>query len=258
MWLGRSYLSHGGCGRCLWSLAEPIKVLATNISGCERVLRSVAASGWKPHIIIASSSEVYGPGNHPELSEELPLIVHSGAKNRWNYAISKIADESFGLAYARNAGLNVTLARFFNTIGPRQTGRYGMVVPRFIKQALKNEPMTIYGDGNQTRSFCDVRDTVFALDLLASNPASVNQIVNVGNDEEISIKNLAEFIRKLANSSSSLEIIPYLKAYGEEYEDIMRRKPDLKKFYKLTGFKHKWKLESSINDMITQHHREEA
>ncbi len=233
-------------------LAEPIKVLAINISGCERLLRSVAAGGWSPHIIIASSSEVYGPDNEPNLHEDLPLIVHSGAKNRWNYAISKIADESFGLSYARKAGLKVTLARFFNTIGPRQVGRYGMVVPRFIKQAVNNETITVYGDGTQTRSFCDVRDTVIALDLLASNPASVDEIVNVGNDYEICIKDLAELVRRCAKSTSPIEIISYKKAYGEEYEDVLRRRPDLTKFYRLTGFKHKWTLEESICNMIAQ------
>jgi UDP-glucose 4-epimerase len=234
-------------------LAEPVRVLAINIAGCERLLRCAAASSWRPHIIIASTSEVYGPGNHPELNEELPLIVHSGAKNRWNYAISKIADESFGLAYARKEGLKVTLARFFNTIGPRQTGRYGMVVPRFINQALTQEPITVYGSGEQTRSFCDVRDTIVALDLLASNPVSVGEIVNVGNNYEISIKNLAELVCKLACSSSKIQLIPYKQAYGEEYDDIMHRKPDLTKFYKLTNFKHQWNLEKSVNDLIAKY-----
>ncbi len=239
-------------------LAEPINVLATNIPGCERVLRAAAANGWKPRIMIASSSEVYGQsqGTDSGFKETDNLIIESAAKNRWNYAISKIADEAFGLSYTRELGIPITLMRFFNTVGPRQTGRYGMVVPRLVEQAVNNQPITVYGDGNQTRSFCDVRDTVLALDALANTTDSVGEIVNVGNDGEISINDLAELIRKRAGSKSHIVHVPYKEAYGEKFDeayiDIQRRKPNLTKFFKLTGFQHHWTLEKTIDDLIAR------
>lgn len=239
-------------------LAEPINVLATNIPGCERVLRAVAATGWKPRVLIASSSEVYGQSltDNIGFKESDNLVIESAAKNRWNYAISKIADEAFGLSYARELNLPVTLIRFFNTIGPRQTGRYGMVVPRLVEQAVHNQPITVYGDGSQSRSFCDVRDTVVALDALANTPDSVGEIINVGNDREISINHLAELIRNRANSNSPIVHIPYEEAYGkafgETFIDILRRRPNLEKFYGLTHFKHQWTLEQTIDDLITR------
>ncbi len=214
-------------------LAEPIKVLATNIAGSERLLRAVSAGGWKPHVVLASSSEVYGHTSAPELHEDADLHIRSGARTRWNYAVSKLADEALGLSYARKDGLPVTIVRFCNTIGPRQTGRYGMVVPRFVSQAVQGKPLTVYGDGTQTRSFCDVRDTVVALDLLASNRASAAEIVNVGNNREISIRQLAEMVIQRAGSQSSIKYRSYLEAYGEDFEDITHRRPSLEKLYAL-------------------------
>lgn len=233
-------------------LAEPIKVMATNIAGCERVLRAVTVGGWKPQMVIASSSEVYGHTTAAELREDDDLIIRSGARSRWNYAVSKLADEAIGLSYARKYGLPIAIVRFFNTTGPRQTGRYGMVVPRFVRQVIDNKPLTIYGDGNQTRSFCDVRDTVVALDLLAANPASAGEIVNVGNNREISIRELAELVRERAGSRSPLQFIPYLQAYGEEFEDIPHRRPALDKLSRLTGFSHCWTLEATLDDLIAR------
>lgn len=233
-------------------IAEPIKVLATNIPGCERLLRAVVASSWKPRILIASSSEVYGPGHGKGFKETDNLIIESAAQNRWNYAVSKIADEAFGLSYARSLGLPITLLRLFNTIGPRQTGRYGMVVPRFVNQAVKGEPITVFGDGNQTRSFGDVRDVVQALDIIAKTPACIGEIINVGNDHEITINDLAELIRKKANTSSPIQHIPYEEAYDKMFVDIKNRRPNLDKFFKLTGFKHQWTLEKTIDDLITK------
>ena len=231
-------------------LAEPIRVLATNIAGTERLLRAVTAGKWRPQVLLASSSEVYGPSPESELREESALTIHSGAPSRWNYAVSKLADEALGMSYARHLDLPVTIVRFFNTTGPRQTGRYGMVVPRFIRQAVAGEPLTIYGDGTQTRSFCDVRDTVAALDLLAGNPASAGEIVNVGNDREITIRGLAELIRERAGSRSPLQFLSYQEAYGEEFEDINHRCPVLDKLYGLTGFRHGWTLEKTLDDLI--------
>jgi UDP-glucose 4-epimerase len=231
-------------------LAEPIRVMATNIAGTERLLRAVNAGGWKPQVIIASSSEVYGPAPAPELREDAELIIRSGARSRWNYAVSKLADEALGLSYARKHGLPITIVRFFNTTGPRQTGRYGMVVPRFVRQAVKGEPITIYGDGSQTRSFCDVRDTVAALDLLAANPVSAGEIVNVGNNREISIGDLAHLVKARAQSASPIEFVPYDQAYGEEFEDIPRRRPAIDKLLRLTGFSHRWTLEQTLDDLI--------
>lgn len=234
-------------------LAEPIKVLATNIPGCERVLRAAVASKWMPRVLIASSSEVYGNTEHNHAFKESDnLQINSAAQNRWNYAISKIADEAFGLSYARRLNLPVTIIRFFNTIGPRQTGRYGMVLPRFIEQALSNTPITVYSDGKQTRSLCDVRDTVRILDILANSTSSIDEIVNVGFDQEISIKELAELTRQKTNSSSSIIHIPYEEAYGEAYTDIRNRKPNLEKLSRLTGYKHQWTLEDTIEDLISR------
>lgn len=238
-------------------LAEPTKVLAVNIAGCERLLRAVTSGGWHPEVLIASTSEVYGAGvhervRHDNFEEDADLVFHSGVLSRQNYALSKLADEALGLSYAKKFGLRVIVTRFFNTIGPRQTGRYGMVVPRFVEQAVTGEPITIYGDGSQTRSFCDVRDTVRALDLLTSNPGSEGQIFNVGSDREISILELAHLVKKLAGSSSPVHFIPYEEAYGEPFEDCQRRKPVLGKLLGLTGFKHSWRLEGTLEDLIAR------
>ncbi|MEJ2698240.1 MAG: NAD-dependent epimerase/dehydratase family protein [Desulfuromonadales bacterium] len=231
-------------------LAEPIKVLATNIAGSERLLRAVSSGGWKPHVVLASSSEVYGHTSSTELLEDADLLIRSGALSRWNYAVSKLADEALGLSYARKQGLPITIVRFCNTIGPRQTGRYGMVVPRFISQAVQGKPLTVYGDGTQTRSFCDVRDTVVALDLLASNRASAAEIVNVGNNREISIRQLAEMVIQRTGSQSPIRHRSYLEAYGEDFEDITHRRPSLEKLFRLTGFQHQWDLEQTLDDLI--------
>lgn len=264
-------------------LEEPIKVLATNVAGCERVLRAAQAGKWSPQVVLASTSEVYGTGLHcnrmvqgqesaagtgcaaadpdsiPPFREDMEPLVGSSAVSRWNYSISKLVDEAFGLSYARKYGMKVVVIRFFNTIGPRQTGRYGMVVPRFVRQAVAGEPMTVYGDGTQSRCFCDVRDTVAAMDRLSSNPESAGQIVNVGNPREISILKLAELVRQRAGSRSEIRFIPHKEAYGGEvFEEIARRRPNLDKFNRLTGFKHQWTLERSVDDLIAKARTEVA
>lgn len=246
-------------------LEEPIKTLSTNVAGCERVLRAAHAGNWRPQVVLASTSEVYGTGLHchrmtaggpscameiPPFHEEMEPMVGLSSVSRWNYSISKLVDESFGLSYAKVHKLNVVVVRFFNTVGPRQTGRYGMVVPRFVKQAILNEPITVYGDGTQSRCFCDVRDTVAALDALASNPASSGEIVNVGNDREISIMDLAKLVRHLAGTHSAIRFVPHKEAYAEDFQETVRRRPDLTKFQRLTGFKHHWNLEKTLSDLI--------
>ena len=183
------------------------------------------------------------------------LYVYSGSKSRWNYAISKLADENQGLSYARQHGMPICIVRLFNTVGPRQRGRYGMVVPRFVAQAMAGEAITIYGGGNQTRSFCDVRDTVVALDMLAGTPEASGEIVNVGNDREISINALADLVCERARSPVGRQHLSYSEAYGQQYDDILRRRPSLEKLIRLTGFKHRWTLEDTLDDIIVQQQR---
>lgn len=231
-------------------IAEPTRVLATNIAACERLLRTVAASGWLPQVVVASSSEVYGHRHEALLHEDMDLAVSTRVGTRWNYSVSKIADEALALSYAQKFNIPVLVARFFNTIGPRQTGRYGMVVPRFIDQAVRGESITVYGDGLQTRSFCDVRDNVAALDLLASRENGGSLVANIGNDREISMNALAELIRQRADSHSAIEHMPYAEAYGEHFEDIQRRRPVLDRLRTLTGFQHRYTLEATLDELI--------
>jgi UDP-glucose 4-epimerase len=231
-------------------LAEPTKVLATNIAGCERLLRAAHAGGWKPQVVLASSSEVYGHNDEDILREDQDLSVSTRAGTRWGYSVSKIADEALGLSYAQRFGIPAVIARFFNTVGPRQVGRYGMVVPRFVAQAVRNEPITVFGGGAQTRSFCDARDTVVALDALAERVGRNTIVANVGNDREISILELAELVIERAQSRSTIQHVPLREAYGEDFEDIRRRRPSLARLRSLTGFEHKYTLERTIDDLV--------
>lgn len=231
-------------------IAEPTKVLATNIAGCERLLRAANVGGWKPQVVLASSSEVYGHNDEDILREEQDLVVSTRAGTRWGYSVSKIADEALGLSYAQRFGIPAVIARFFNTIGPRQVGRYGMVVPRFVAQAVRNEPITVFGGGAQTRSFCDVRDTVRALDALATCARGETLISNVGNDREISILELAELIIERAGSLSRIKHVPLREAYGEDFEDIRRRRPSLERLRGMTAFAHAHTLEQTIDDLV--------
>lgn len=231
-------------------LADPEAVMATNIAGTERVLHAAHASPWNPQIVIASSSEIYGFNTKHSFSETDDVVLRSGGQNRWCYAVTKLADEYLAFAYVRKYDMNIVIARLFNTVGPHQTGRYGMVFPTFIKQAVANTPLTVYGDGTQTRSFCDVRDTVVALARLASSPAAKGELVNVGNSQEIAIKNLAQLILERANSTSPLHFVPYAEAYGEDFEDVTHRRPVLAKLRELTGFVPEWTLASTIDDLI--------
>ncbi len=230
-------------------IAEPTKVLAVNIVGCERVFRAAHDGGWKPQIVLASSSEVYGHGHEGLLTEDIELSVSPRAGTRWGYSVSKIADEAIGLSYSQKYGIPVVISRFFNTVGPRQTGRYGMVVPRLVAQAVRGEPMTVFGDGRQTRSFCDVRDTVQALEAVSAVTTGC-RVLNIGNDREISILDLAELIRTRAASRSEIRLVPLKDAYGEEFEDIRRRRPGLERLRASTGFEHRFTLEDTVDELI--------
>ncbi len=234
-------------------ISDPLSVINTNIAATERLFRTIAKSRAKPIVIHASSSSVYGNSPKSPLNENDELIVKPPNHPLATYAISKIADESIALASFRAAKVPVIMARLFNTIGPRQTGRYGMVVPRFVQQACQHEAFTIFGKGTQTRSFCDVRDVVVALDLLAQEPASVGQAINVGNNKEISINELAEIVCKCAGYSNPSHYMTYQEAYGTEFTDIAQRRPDLDKLFKLTSFKHQWTLENTIKDLISRY-----
>jgi UDP-glucose 4-epimerase len=235
--------------------AEPTKVLATNIAGTERLLRAAHNGGWQPQVVIASSSEVYGHNDEQVLREDQDLTVSTRAGTRWGYSVSKIADEALGLSYAQRFGIPTVITRFFNTVGPRQVGRYGMVVPRFVAQAVRNEPITVFGGGAQTRSFCDVRDTVVALDALATHARRDTLVANVGNDREISIRDLAQLVIARAKSRSTIIDVPLKEAYGEDFEDIRRRRPDLTRLRRLTGFRHRFTLEQTIDDLVETERR---
>lgn len=232
-------------------LDDPVGVLATNVSGTDRLLHAIHDGGWNPACVIASSSEVYGIGSASRFDESADLSFRSGSRLRWTYAATKMMDEFYALSYHRCYGQNITVVRLFNTVGPRQVGTYGMVVPRFVQQAVSDAPITVYGDGAQTRSFCDVRDTVIALDALASTDRSFGRIVNVGNDHEIAINDLAVLVKTCAASGSRIEHIDYDEAYGQEYEDVPHRCPELALLRSLTGFEPKWSLEQTIDDLVS-------
>jgi UDP-glucose 4-epimerase len=232
-------------------LQDPVKVMSTNMAGTERLMRAVRQGGGNPQVVVASSSEVYGFNEARAFDENSDLVLRSGGRLRWSYAVTKLADEYLAFAYARQYDLNIAIARLFNTVGPRQSGVYGMVVPTFVHQAVHHEPITIYGDGQQTRSFSDVRDTVTALDLLASCPAASGEVVNIGNEQEITIEALARLIKERAASRSELRFISYHDAYGEEFDDVSHRRPILDKLRSLTGYRAQWVLRDTIDELIT-------
>lgn len=231
-------------------LNEPLSVLSTNILGCERVLSAAATSKWHPDVLFASTSSVYGENTVVPVNENDSSMFPSLHGYQWNYGISKLVDELFCRTYASKKDLKVRIVRFFNMIGPRQTGMYGMVVPRFVKQAVQSQAITIYGDGTQTRSFCDVRDCVVMLDMLLQNEKTVGEVINVGCDHEISIRDLASLVKKIAETDVTLQYIPYEEAYNEIYYETLRRCPNLQKLRSHIDFQHKWCLEDTIKDLL--------
>ena len=223
---------------------NPVHTITTNVHGTENILTPAAKYGKRT--IIASTSEVYGKSGNDKFSETDDLLIGSPFNSRWCYASSKLLDEFYLMAFHREAGLPGTVVRFFNTVGPRQTGRYGMVIPRFVTQALKNEPLTVYGDGMQSRCFCHVSDVVRALMLLLDNPDSIGNIYNIGSQELVSIRELAEQVIKRTGSNSIIRDIPYDEAYDVGFEDMRRRFPDTTKIRALTG----WQPEHTLADII--------
>jgi len=235
-------------------LREPVLVTRVNIVATERLLETIAASGHRPQVVIASSSSVYSHSHSHDLREDDELIYVPRQGGLTGYALSKLTNEIQAMAYRQEHGLQVTIPRLFNAVGPRQSGNYGFVLPRFIKQALAGEPLTVFGDGTQTRSFCDVRDTVAALDSLAGNPEAAGVPVNVGNERETRIIDLARMVIDRARSSSDIELVPFEKAYGSKFDQITQRHPVEERLHALTGFRPRWSLEQTVEDLL-QHAR---
>lgn len=230
-------------------MESPIESISTNIRGTETVLEAAARS--RTATMIASTSEVYGKNSNVPFNEDDDLLLGSTRHLRWSYAAAKAIDEHLTLAYVRDAGLPAAVVRFFNTVGRRQTGRYGMVLPTFVKQALDGLPITVYGDGSQRRAFTHVSDAVRAIYRLSNTPEARGEVFNVGNDYEISIMDLAKLIRERTKSDSDIITIPYENAFAASgFEDIPRRIPDLSKIGSLIGYKPSWTIEEIVDDVI--------
>lgn len=223
---------------------DPAHTIYTNVHGTERILDS--AVKFNKRIIVASTSEVYGKSDKAYFSETDDLLIGCPTHSRWSYACSKLLDEFYALAYYKSHKLPATVVRFFNTVGPRQTGQYGMVIPRFVEAALNGKDIRVYGDGSQSRCFCHVFDTIRALLHLAKNEESYGQIYNIGSQRQISILELAKLIIKEVGSSSEIKIIPYEEAYESGFEDMMHRAPNVSKINKLIN----WQAENSLEKII--------
>lgn len=230
---------------------DPVRTIETNIGGTETVL--AMANKFGRRILIASTSEVYGKSENVPFREDDDIVLGSTVFSRWSYACSKAIDEFLGQAYYQQYGLRVVIARFFNTIGPRQTGRYGMVVPRFVQWALNDEPIRIYGTGTQSRCFCYVQDVVEAILGLMQCEEAVGRIFNVGTAEEVSIEQLAEKVIELTGSRSVKKYLPYEVAYGRPFEDMMRRVPSTERIGSLIGWKPRTSLEQTLRVIIAEH-----
>jgi len=223
---------------------QPVRTIETNVHGTEVVLKH--ANKKKKLVVIASTSEVYGKSDDLPFREDSDLVLGPTPKHRWAYAYSKAIDEFLALAYYKERKLPVIVVRFFNTVGPRQTGRYGMVIPTFVRQALAGEPITVFGDGTQSRSFTHVADVVSALIKLVNEPAAIGQVINIGSAEEISISALADLVRRLCESASPIKYVPYDEAYETGFEDMPRRVPDLTKVMEMIGYRPR----HTLNDIL--------
>ena len=226
----------------------PVRTIETNVHGTELVLRHAAKK--QRLVLIASTSEVYGKGERVPFREDFDLVMGPTTHSRWAYACSKAIDEFLALAYWKEKQVPVIIARLFNTVGPRQTGRYGMVIPNFVRQALDGEPISVFGDGTQTRSFAYVGDVVRALVGLMNEARAVGEVFNVGNDQEISIRDLAETVKRLTQSPSDIVTVPYEEAYEAGFEDMARRVPDLRKIKTLLGWSPRADLEETLERII--------
>ena len=229
-------------------IENPLSSIITNIKGTEDVL--ALCNRFKKKVLIASTSEVYGKHTHAPLVETDNIIYGPSTKFRWSYAAAKLMDEFTALAYHRTKKLSVIIIRLFNTIGSRQTGRYGMVIPRFVQQALRSEDITVYGDGSQTRTFTYVGDVVDAITKLMVCTDAVGEVVNIGGAEEIAIKDLAERVKKLACSASEIKLIPYDEAFTKDFEEMQRRVPSIEKISKFIDWKPETGLDDAINKVI--------
>jgi UDP-glucose 4-epimerase len=227
---------------------QPVHTLETNVHGTEVVLKH--ANKKKKLVVIASTSEVYGKSTDVPFREASDLVLGPTSKHRWAYACSKLIDEFLALAYWKERKLPVIIVRLFNTVGPRQTGQYGMVLPTFVRQALAGQPITVFGDGKQTRSFTYVGDVVDALMSLANEPRAIGGVFNIGNTDEVSIRELADRVKTLSGSQSTIQYIPYDEAYEAGFEDMPRRVPDISKIRDLVGYQPKLELNDIIKTVI--------
>jgi UDP-glucose 4-epimerase len=234
---------------------SPVRTIETNVRGTEVVLN--LANKKKKKVLIASTSEVYGLSTEVPFREDGNLVLGATTKGRWSYACSKAIDEFLAIAYWREKKLPTVVVRLFNTVGPRQTGQYGMVIPTFVKQALSGRPITVYGDGTQTRCFGYVGDVVKALVKLMDHPSAVGQVFNIGSNEEVTIKALAERVKYLTNSDSEIVYVPYDEAYEEGFEDMPRRVPDINKVSALVGFHPEMSLDGILKSVINYHSGQE-
>jgi nucleoside-diphosphate-sugar epimerase len=235
---------------------SPVKTIETNIRGTEVVLHHAAKK--RKRVLITSTSEVYGKRDRVPFSEDDDLVMGATDKGRWSYACSKAIDEFLAIAYWKEKKVPTVIARLFNTVGPRQTGRYGMVIPNFVKQALKGEDITVYGDGSQSRCFSHVSDVVGALIRLIESQKAVGEVYNIGSDREVTVLELAERVKSLTGSDSKIVFVPYDQAYEEGFEDMLRRVPDLSKIHKLIDYQPTFELDEILESVIDYHRTELA
>jgi UDP-glucose 4-epimerase len=229
-------------------IESPVRTIETNVKGTELVLE--CASKKKKTVFIASTSEVYGKATNSPFREDDDIVLGPSSRSRWSYATSKLLDEFLALAYWKERNVPVVIGRLFNTVGPRQTGRYGMVLPTLVRQALDGDPLTVFGDGRQTRCFGYVNDVVESILRLVSCPAAVGEVVNIGNDEEISIEGLARMVKERTQSVSPIQFVSYDEAYAPGFEDMLRRVPSLEKLAALTGFRPTTELKVIVDEVI--------
>lgn len=232
---------------------SPVRTLETNIRGTEVVLEHAAKK--RKRVLVTSTSEVYGKRERVPFREDDDLVMGPTHKGRWSYACSKAIDEFLAIAYWKEKRVPTVIARLFNTVGPRQTGRYGMVIPNFVRQALAEQPITVYGDGSQSRCFTHVRDVIGALMRLIEHPQATGEVYNIGSANEVSILALAERVKALTGSASPIEFLPYDEAYEEGFEDMMRRVPDITKINKLIGYQPSFNLDEILTDVIAYQRR---
>ena len=229
---------------------RPLRSLITNIRGSENLLE--AAHRYRRKILVASTSEIYGKNPRASFREEDDQVLGSPGVSRWSYSTSKAVDEILAFAYHREKDLQTVVVRLFNTVGPRQTGAYGMVLPRLVHQALQGAPLTVYGDGRQTRCFCHVHDVIAAILAVLEEPRAEGDVFNIGSSEEVSILDVARRIVNATDSASEISLVPYDKAYGEGFEDMRRRVPDTSKLRRLTGWEPRHRLDEIIAEVIAE------